>query len=159
MKFVGRLVKESAKIEYFLNLRKKYTFDIQEKELIKLLKKAKRTELGLFFDFSSFLKKDSFVDLFQKTVPLYTYESFYTEWLFKLFTGNKKVAWPSKISNFALSSGTTGTPSKKIPVSKQMLRSFQKTSIRQIATLLQLDLPTEFFQKQVLILGGSTKLK
>jgi hypothetical protein len=159
MKFVGRLVKESAKVEYFLNVRKKNTFDLQVKELSKLLKKAKRTELGVFYGFSSILKKDSFIQNFQKTVPLFTYDSFYEQWLHKLFLGQKKVIWSSKISNFALSSGTTGSPSKKIPVSKQMLRSFQKTSIRQIATLWQLDLPTEFFQKQVLIVGGSTKLK
>ena len=36
-----------------------------------------------------------------------------------------------------------------------MIRSFQKTSIRQLATLHEIDLPEAFFSSQFLTVGGS----
>ena len=71
----------------------------------------------------------------------------YNEWL----TGVVKY--------FALSSGTTGSPSKRIPVTKQMIRSFQRTTIKQFAATSRLDLSPVFYQKSFLAVGGSTKLE
>ena len=39
-----------------------------------------------------------------------------------------------------------------------MIRSFQKTSIRQLSLLHGLDLPQSFFNTSLLAVGGSTKL-
>ncbi len=159
MKFIGRIVKQTAQHEYKKTLNVNLGFDIQLDVLFNLLKKVKKTAFGKAYAINEFYKLPEVVNTFQSTIPIVDYEEFYSMWLHKTIEGERNICWPGKINYFALSSGTTGAPSKKIPVSKQMIRSFQKTSIKQITTLCQLDLPTEFFQKQVLVVGGSTKLE
>jgi hypothetical protein len=63
------------------------------------------------------------------------------------------------VKYFALSSGTSEASSKYIPVTSDMLRAIKKTSIRQIISLAQYDFPPEFFEKGILMLGGSTHLQ
>ena len=158
MKFVGRLVKQTAKIEYKRSLKKNLSFDFQRQTLDNLLKFSKRTLLGKKYEFSTIISQKNRIPLFQSQVPIQNYDEFYDTWLKHAIEGKKNVIWPGKINHYALSSGTTGSPSKQIPITKQMIKSFQKTSLKQIVTLCQLDLPIEFFQKQVLIVGGSSKL-
>ena len=47
---------------------------------------------------------------------------------------------------------------KRIPVTSEMIRSFQKSSLRQLSILHSLDLPQSFYSTTVLTVGGSTKL-
>jgi hypothetical protein len=159
MKFIGKLVHTTATIQYKRSFKKELSFDLQKETLLKLLKKAKRTDFGKQFNFKSLYENEALITSFQENVPIVTYNEFYSDWLTQSLSGKKNVAWPGKIKFYALSSGTTGAPSKKIPVSKQMIRSFQKTSINQIATLCQLPLDDDFYQKHVLIIGGSTLLE
>ena len=159
MKFVGRLVKQSAAIEYKRSQKVSLTFENQKEVLLKLIKTSKKTQFGLYHGFNNLVEEEDFITPFQKNVPIVTYEQFYESWLYKVLENTKNVILPGKIQYFALSSGTTGAPSKKIPVSKNTIRSFQKTSIKQISVLCQLDLPIEFYQKQVLVVGGSSKLE
>ena len=72
--------------------------------------------------------------------------------------GEKDNTWRGRVKYYALSSGTTGSPSKRIPITVEMIRSFQKTSIRQLSLLHGLDLPQSFFNTSLLAVGGSTKL-
>jgi hypothetical protein len=79
--------------------------------------------------------------------------------LHRTIEGEKDVIWPGKIGYFALSSGTSVGSSKQIPVSDNMLRKFQRSTIQQIAGLYKLQLPASFYESNVLIIGGSTDLK
>jgi hypothetical protein len=63
-----------------------------------------------------------------------------------------------KISELNISSGTSEASSKYIPVTSDMLRAIKKTSIRQIISLAKYDFPNEFYEKGILMLGGSTHL-
>jgi hypothetical protein len=72
--------------------------------------------------------------------------------------GEADVAWPGKIKFFALSSGTSESASKKIPVSKEMIKAMRITGIRHMLTLSNYNLPSELFEKGMLMLGGSTHL-
>jgi hypothetical protein len=72
--------------------------------------------------------------------------------------GARNVCWPGRVKYFALSSGTSESSSKYIPVTKDMTKAIQKTSIRQILTLSKYDLESEFFEAGILMLGGSTHL-
>jgi hypothetical protein len=67
--------------------------------------------------------------------------------------------WPEKIKYFALSSGTSESSSKYIPITGEMLRAIKKTSIRQIYSLAYYNFPKEFYEKGILMLGGSTHLQ
>ena len=82
----------------------------------------------------------------------------YGEWWSKSKAGRSNVCWPGTVKYFALSSGTSEASSKYLPVTREMKKAIQKTSIRQILTLSKYDLPPEFFQGGILMLGGSTHL-
>lgn len=158
MKIIGRLLKKTAEIGFKRNHNKGLSFDYQVKSLKFLLDKAKKTDFGKNHDFMSILKGEDMIGDFQKEVPMVDYDEFYQTWLHRSIDGLKDHTWPGQIKYYALSSGTTGSPSKRIPITNQTIKSFQKTSIRQIMTLHQMDLPVEFFQKSILVVGGSTEL-
>ena len=92
-------------------------------------------------------------------VPIFDYDKMYNEWWHLAQEGRSNVSWPGKIKYFALSSGTSGAASKHIPISKDMVKSIRKTSIRQILSLSKYDLPDKFFSKGILAVGGSTDLR
>ena len=86
------------------------------------------------------------------------YDAFYEKWLKYSILGEKDNTWRGRIKYYALSSGTTGSPSKRIPVTSEMIRSFQKSSLKQLSILHNLDLPQSFYSTSILTVGGSTKL-
>lgn len=158
MRIIGKLLKRTNAITYKRNLKKKKDADSQLKTLLTLLQKAEKTSFGSHYQFEDVLKDASPMLAFQTAVPIVSYEEFYTNWLIKSLDDEKDVVWPGRTKHFALSSGTTGSPSKRLPVTKQMIRSFQKSSVRQLSTLHSLDLSDDFYSASVLIVGGSSKL-
>jgi phenylacetate-coenzyme A ligase PaaK-like adenylate-forming protein len=159
MKIIGRLIKKTTELGYKRINRKQLSYQHQLNTLVDLLTKAQHTEFGFFHDFKSLLKSKNAVSKFQGSIPIMDYEEFYTKWLQFTISGKSDCTWPGKIKYFALSSGTTGSPSKRIPVSMEMIRSFQRSSIRQYAILHAIDLNEEFFSASGLAVGGSSKLK
>lgn len=159
MKIIGRLIKKTTEISYKRGNRKLPSYQHQLTTLNELLNKAKGTQFGLFHDFLALLKSKNPVSKFQAKIPIVDYEDFYARWLKKTIEGEINCTWPGKIKYFALSSGTTGSPSKRIPVSIEMIRSFQRSSLRQYSNLHALDLDDNFFSASGLAVGGSSKLK
>ncbi len=158
MPIIGKLLKKGTEISYRRNANNSKEYIKQLKTLKKLLFTAKNTEFGFFHSFNNILSRSDLVKSFQQQVPVMEYDDFYNQWLKKTLEGQSNINWPGKIKYFALSSGTTGSPSKRIPVTEGMIRSFQKTSIRQLASLHEIDLPETFFSSQFLTVGGSSKL-
>lgn len=130
----------------------------QKRALKKLLRRAKDTSFGKVYRFDKILTSDDCVKSFQKFVPIHDYDSMYEKWWFRTLKGEEDVTWPGKISKFALSSGTSGSPSKHIPVSRSQLRKIKRASIKQMMYLNQYDFPVEFFEASVLGVGGSSTL-
>ena len=130
----------------------------QKKQLKKLLNKAKSTEFGKRYGFSKILKSNDMAQAYREAVPVYDYEQMFSQFWHKTLSGVSDVSWPGKIENFALTSGTTGSASKRIPVSKQMIQTIKKVSVKQMMGLSRLNLPVDFYEKQILFLGGSTDL-
>lgn len=130
----------------------------QEKQLKKLLNKAKSTEFGKKYGFSKILKSNNIEQAYREAVPVFDYNLMFNQFWHKTLSGVADVSWPGKIENFALTSGTTGSASKRIPVSKQMIQTIKKVSVKQMLGLSKLNLPTDFYEKQILFLGGSTTL-
>ena len=158
MKIIGRLLKKSTELSYRRINRKHIDYKNQLLVLKKLQYTAKHTQFGLYHSFTNLLRKSDFVSQYQSIVPINDYEEFYDKWLNTTIAGKKDYTWKGKIKYYALSSGTTGSPSKRIPVSIQMIRSFQKTSLMQFSVLHELDLKDEFYEASMLAIGGSTKL-
>ena len=157
MAVIGKIVKKTSELGTKRSAGKPPTFKGQVKTLHKLIKTASKTEFGLYYRFDDVLFSEDFIRSFQKQVPFSDYDSMYRHWIHRAMDGAPNVIWPGKIKYYALSSGTTGSPSKRIPITKQMIRSFQKNSIKQFASTSRFDLSDEFYQKSFLVVGGSSQ--
>ncbi|OGS78569.1 MAG: hypothetical protein A3D31_14755 [Candidatus Fluviicola riflensis] len=159
MPIIGKLLKKTTELNYKRTAHKGLDYKDQLKTLNKLLRMAAKTQFGFHHHFQQLLESPDMVEAFQQQVPITDYELFYDRWLHRSIDGERDVAWPGVVKYYALSSGTTGSPSKRIPVTKQMIRSFQRTSIKQFTSIAELNLPDAFYQKSFLAVGGSSKLE
>ena len=136
------------------------TQELQENTLRQLLKTASSTDFGKHYNFKSILQSSNIIESFQNSLPIFDYDEIYNIWWHKLLNGEKDVTWPGKIEIFALSSGTTGSSSKYIPITPQMESSMRKASFKSICAFFnELNLSDKFFNSKILMLGGSTELK
>ncbi len=163
MAILGTLLKKGIQIREMLEQEYTSPFDLQKKELKELLITANATEFGKYYNFSEtlngFRRRDKeFYRRFKSNVPVHTYNKIYNDWWNLALKGEKNVCWPGRVKYFALSSGTSEASSKYIPVTKDMTKAIQKTSVRQILTLSRYDLQPEVFEAGILMLGGSTHL-
>jgi len=95
----------------------------------------------------------------QREYPNFDYNKINDQWWYKMHEGEEDVVWPGSPPYFALSSGTTGKSSKRIPVSEDMIEAIRQSGIKQVGALTNFDLPTDFFEKEIMMLGSSTDLK
>jgi hypothetical protein len=123
MPVIGKLIKKTTEISYRRNAKKGVEYNHQLESLRSLLESAKNTRFGLFHSFHEFINKPDSVSYYQKNVPITNYEMFYEKWLKDTIKGAKDHTWKGKVKFYALSSGTTGSPSKRIPVTLEMIRS------------------------------------
>ncbi len=162
MAILGTLLKRGIKLRE--NLEQEYSspFELQKNELKELLITASNTEFGKNYNFHEILRifrrgPKEFYGHF-KRIPLHDYNKIYKDWWQLALKGAKNICWPGRVKYFALSSGTSEAASKYIPVTKDMTKAIQRTSIRQILSLSKYDLPAEFFEAGILMIGGSTHL-
>jgi hypothetical protein len=160
MPLVGSILKRALELKSKMPRERKiiHPEKEQQKQLKKLLRKGQITLFGEAFGFAHILKSKNPIEEFQKRVPVYDYTKMHNEWWYRSLTGESFVSWPGKVKYFALSSGTSEASSKYIPVTQDMIKAIKKTSIRQLVSLVQYDIPKEFFEKGILLLGGSTHL-
>ncbi|MFZ5971003.1 MAG: GH3 family domain-containing protein [Bacteroidota bacterium] len=163
MAILGTLLKKGIKLSENLEQEYSFPFELQKKTLKELLIEAADTEFGKYYNFHDILShfrkghKD-FYKVFRSTIPIHDYNKIYKDWWQLSLKGVKNVCWPGRIKYFALSSGTSEASSKYIPVTKEMTKAIQRTSIRQIMSLSKYDLPAEVFEAGILMIGGSTHL-
>lgn len=131
---------------------------LQKKALKRLLRRAKDTKFGQSYRFNKILKSENELVTFQRFVPIHDYDSMYESWWKETIEGKEDITWPGKITRFALSSGTSGSASKQIPVSRSLLRKIRRVSLKQIQGLNNFEFPKEFFDTFILGVGGSTNL-
>ncbi len=132
----------------------------QLRVLKKLLKKARFTEFGQQYRFDEILFSKHPGKFFQEKVPVHDYTKIYNRWWKKTLDGFPDVAWPGKIKYYALSSGTSESASKYIPVTKDMLRSNTVNYLRQLLSLLSYEEANKrAMTKGFLMLGGATDLQ
>jgi hypothetical protein len=99
------------------------TYSQQLKQLKKLIEKSQDTSFGQEFNFSDMVLMSDPIETFQKNVPIYDYQSIFDAWWHRALKGEKDVCWPGKTKYFALSSGTSESSSKHIPVTKDFIKT------------------------------------
>lgn len=158
MPLLGKIVKTTIGIVSEFTNDEKDPVEEQKKILQMLLEKAKDTEFGKHYDFQSILESEDLAEAFRNKVPCYDYERIKDQWWHKTIDGTPDVTWPGNPDYFALSSGTTGSESKRIPVTDDMITAIRNTGVKQVLSLSKYGLPDEFFEKEIMMLGSSTDL-
>ena len=125
--------------------------DTQQQVLQNLLKAAKSTVFGKEHNFSEIRNYPQFA----KNVPLSDYEDL-LPYINRLLHGEQNMLWPSPIKWFAKSSGTTGSKSKLVPVSKEGLEQCHYQGGRDMIALYINNYPdAKLFSGKNLSIGGS----
>ena len=127
----------------------------QRDTLRQLLRTAARTRFGRAHQFCSIRT----VRDYQARVSLRTYEAFWDEWWQTAFPRLRNVTWPGLIPFFAQSSGTTGSTTKRIPVSREGLRSNVGAGFDTMAFHLAARPASRVFGGRNMLLGGSSALE
>ncbi|MCM4171450.1 GH3 auxin-responsive promoter [Arenibacter sp. TNZ] len=131
----------------------------QQEVLQNLLDTAKNTDFGRCYNFETLLNSQDLPSVFAEKIPFFDYNKINDEWWHKLHNGHENVTWPGQPSYFAISSGTTGKSSKRIPVTDDMVESIRAAGLKQVFALSNFDLPADFFEKEIMMLGSSTNLE
>lgn len=133
---------------------KKYPIDIQQELFSELIKTAKKTDFGKKYGFSDIR---SYSD-FSRQVPVHDYEQM-KPYIEETMRGKQNVIWPSTISWFSKSSGTTGGRSKFIPVSQEALEDCHYKGGKDMISLYVNNYPeTKLFRGKSLSIGGSSQV-
>lgn len=161
MPILGSIVKKAYEIKHMPSKKRRHVdpYKTQVRVLRKLIKKAQFTAFGEHYGFSEILRKDDLINTFKSRVPTFDYNSMFRKWWYRALQGEAFVSWPGRVKYFALTSGTSEASSKQIPVTQDMIRAIRKTSIRQLVSTVEYNFPIEFYEKGILMIGGSTHLQ
>lgn len=146
--FMSKLMqKRIPQIEHYMN----HPIEVQDELLKSLLKTAKNTIWGSYYDYKSIKNWQDY----NERVPVNDYESllpFFT----RIRSGEDNVLWPSQIKWFSKSSGTTSTKSKFIPISTECLNDCHYKGGKDMLALYCNNKPkNKVFSGMNLALGGS----
>ncbi len=159
MALLGTLIARS------LRIRKQFTIKVappriyQRRVLRHLLERGQYTAFGKKYGFDAMLSESlDWEKEFREKVPLHNYNSMFEQWWHRCLEGEENVTWPGRVKYFALSSGTSESASKHIPVTRDMIRSTKKVGFKQFYSMTNFNIPANTFEKGILMLGGSTSL-
>jgi hypothetical protein len=144
------LKKRIHQMELFI----KYPQEVQNELLLHLINKARHTEIGKAYGFSSINNYEDFTS----RVPIQTYEDV-EPLIERARLGEGNIFWPTPIKWFAKSSGTTNAKSKFIPVSPESLEDCHYAASKDLLCLyLNNNEGSQLFTGKSLRLGGSKQL-
>jgi hypothetical protein len=159
MAIFGALIKRALILGEKLNREEIPLIEQQYKVLRRLLKTARKTAFGQYYGFKKVLKSDDIFQEYAQRVPIFDYDKMHELWWHMSLRGVKNVSWPGKFKYYALSSGTSGAPSKKIPVTEEMMTAMRKAGLKMFFALNHFDIDPDLFTKPMLMLGGTSSLK
>lgn len=159
MAILGNLIARSIKLRKKFNLPVASPQTYQRHTLRQLLDRGQYTAFGKHYGFGEILSKEvDFVKAYRERVPVHAYSDMHEQWWHKCQLGHENVSWPGKVKYFALSSGTSESASKHIPVTQDMIKSIKKVGFKQLYSMANFRIRPATFGKGVLMLGGTTSL-
>ena len=159
MALLGHLINRTLRIRKNFTIITGTNRSYQMQVLQRLLRKAKYTQFGKFYKFEDILDNEKNIyEAFKKDIPFHNYNQMYNQWWKFCQEGEEDVCWPGKVKYFALSSGTSESASKHIPVTNDMIKSVKNAGMKQFFSMHNFKLPSGVFDKGILMLGGTTSL-
>jgi hypothetical protein len=145
--FKGYIKLRQSAIDNFMH----NPIDTQRQVFNDLIGSAQFTDYGKKHNFENI----NTIEDFQKIVPVNDYESL-KPYIHRILEGEQNILWPSHITWFAKSSGTTSDKSKFIPVSKESLDETHFRSGKDVLALyLRQNPQSNLTNGKCLVLGGS----
>jgi hypothetical protein len=142
--------KRIHQIELFM----KYPHDVQEELFRRLIKEASATEFGKKYGFGDIEN----ITQYRERVPIFTYEKFFP-YIKRQMRGEQNILWPTEITWFSKSSGTTNQRSKFIPVSQEALEECHFKGGKDLISIYVNNYPeTKLFDGKGLAVGGSHQI-
>jgi hypothetical protein len=142
--------KRMHQIELFL----KYPIEVQDELFQKLIETAKDTQFGKEHDFTNITN----IQDYREKVPIRNYEQLFP-YIELLLKGEQKILWPSEVSWFAKSSGTTNDRSKYIPVTDEALEDCHFKGGKDMISLYINNYPdSKIYTGKGLVIGGSHQI-
>nr|MBS0037775.1 GH3 auxin-responsive promoter family protein [Saprospiraceae bacterium] len=157
MGLLGTIVKSAISINQTLNSKSQNAEEEQGAVLRDLLNNAKDTAFGKYYGFRDILKSGDPIRQFQSEVPIHNYQKINFWW--KQQQKFPDITWPGKPDYFAVTSGTTGNKSKKIPITNEFSESMKKVGISLASDLQNFPVPKVVYERSVLMLSSSSHLK
>lgn len=160
MALLGNLIARSLHIRQQLSKKLAPPVVYQSKTLRFLLERGQYTSLGKHYGFDKMLSETlDYVNEYRRRVPASNYDKMFADWWHRCLEGEENVTWPGKVKYFALSSGTSESSSKHIPVTRDMINSIKKVGFKQFYSMTNFNVPADTFTKGILMLGGTTSLE
>ena len=126
----------------------------QQQVLFALLNKAANTQFGKANNFNSIKS----VPDYQSRIPLRYYEDFWSELWEKPFPHLENITWPGKIKYFPVTSGTTTGATKYIPLTKEMIRAYDRAGLDLLIHHVANYPDSQLWAGKTFVLGGTTEL-
>lgn len=140
--------KRIHQIELFI----KYPHDVQHEWFKRLISTAKNTEFGRNHGFADITT----IEQYKQRVPIRDYDGFKAD-IDRVIKGEQNILWPSEITMFAKSSGTTSDKSKFIPVSEESLEDCHYKGGKDLMSLYYNEFPeSRLMEGRGLVMGGSS---
>ncbi len=137
-------------IELFM----KYPHEVQTELLPHLIHKGRKTEFGIEHGFGDIQSYEQY----RERVPIQSYEQMFPL-IQRLMRGEQNILWPSEITWFAKSSGTTNARSKFIPVSPEALEDCHFKGGKDLISIYINNYPdSRMFSGKGLAIGGSHQI-
>ena len=125
--------------------------EVQHELFIELLHTARHTEWGKQYGYKDLKTPEAY----RERVPVSTYENLFP-YIERVMKEEQNVLWPTKISWFAKSSGTTNARSKYIPVSPEALEGCHYKGGKDMISIYVNNYPgAKLFTGKALSIGGS----
>ncbi len=159
MPILSAVVKRGIDLGKKLKPRSPEPQQLQVRTLRRLLRKACHTSFGQYYDFKELLRSPDVIRDFRQKVPIHDYDLMHDRWWHMTLNGVADVTWKGRVHFFALSSGTSGAPSKHLPITEDMLRAMRRASLRMLFNLPRFKVDPQLYTKDMLMLGGSTDLR
>jgi hypothetical protein len=157
MNFLGSIIKASIAINQRLSFADRDEEYEQSKSLQDLLSKARATAFGKFYGFEEIIRTDKPYESFANEVPIFDYYSLHDQWL-KQQQVRKDITWPGHPGFFALSSGTTGSESKRLPITDDFIESVRAVGVSLVKDLPNYNFDEKLFESEILMLSSSAAL-
>lgn len=158
---IGTLIQQGAKLGAFVDKPRQSPVQLQEQQLRDLLHEARHTSIGLAYDFKQLLEANDVQAEFKKAVPAMDYNAIYDRWWSKAHLEDEPdVCWPGVVPYYALSSGTSQSSTKYLPLTEDLLRAMKRGSRRLFYDMAKhYGLAPEHYTKQMLMVGSCTQQK